>query len=370
MTRKEAEPLKQSLMSAENKEEKKDEKQTTIKVSGGSEQAQKLVFQAERKLSACCGRSPIQALELYEQAASQYRLDEAWDEQAKCLVRAAEIYEINKPASRTPLDCGKYYEDAAKAHLMTDAKRALKTYENAITVYKNNSSVTALARVYKAMADIYDGDLEEKLTSATYLEKAADAHFAADQAQNGNAMMLKVAQILASKQQFLRAGEIFEKLAKKGLEPTAKSDKYTVDDNLFKAALCQFVEGARKGDLDPLQKALFKYKGWGEFDRSEQAKLLDDTIAAFEKSQKDVFLRILSKWDQRKNMNEWTAALFLIIRKVMDGTDGSQLDSINIGISEPDLQSGGSTSSHQQESKRQEVDLQGATASGTATASS
>jgi hypothetical protein len=54
-------------------------------------------------------------------------------------------------------------------------------------------------------------------------------------------------------------------------------------------------------------------------------------------------------------MDHWTTSLFLIIKKVMKGEDSSQLD---------DLQLGGD------DSKDNEVDLQGNTASSTSSSSS
>ncbi len=138
-----------------------------------------------------------------------------------------------------------------------------------------------------------------------------------------------------------RAITIYERIAKKCLEPSSKyiSEGFTLVKHLYHAGLCHLVQGARKNDLVTASTALAQYRGMGTFERSDEYQFLSNLLRAMEESNAQLFTDTCYKFDKTHPLDNWSSDLLLKCKQILKG---EKVDAINLEIdpvaSEPNMQ--------------------------------
>lgn len=135
-----------------------------------------------------------------------------------------------------------------------------------------------------------------------------------------NKLWLKVADLAALDENYHKAIENFEKVAKASINNNLM--KYSVKDYFLKAGICHLATG----DLVAAQRAISSY---GEMDPSftsqRENMLLNDVYAAVEAGDPEDFADKLYMYDQVSKLDKWKTTLLLRVKnniaKTTEGDD-------------------------------------------------
>lgn len=201
------------------------------------------------KLFGNKGERAEEAVELYKQAATNYKLGKRWESASKAYLRCAECEKIAKSG-----EAAEYLVQAADSLRKINTASAIELMQQAIDLYIQDSRISYAAKLKKTIGEIYEADAELSLAAKSYQE-AADLFYAEqDNTSNYNQMMLKVADLTTFKGEgdLVEAIKIYEKIADKYLENklTAPSAR----DLFFKSALLHLANDDTIGCTNSLEK--------------------------------------------------------------------------------------------------------------------
>ncbi|XP_044481168.1 alpha-soluble NSF attachment protein 2-like isoform X5 [Mangifera indica] len=215
--------------------------------------AQEFEKKAEKKIKSWSlfGSRYDDAAELYAKSANHFKLAKSWD-------RAGSLYVILS-------DC----------HLKSDNK-----HEAAI-------ACVDAANCYKKTSN------KEATTSA-------------------NQCKLKVAQFSAQQEQYQKAIEIYEKIARQSLNINLL--KYGVRGHLLNAGLCQLC----RGDVVAITNALERYENLDlTFSRTREYKFLADLATTIEEEDVTKFTHVVREFDSITRLDPWKTTLLWRVKEAL-----------------------------------------------------
>jgi alpha-soluble NSF attachment protein len=274
-----------------------------------------LMVEAEKKLKSFSLFSPQAkieaAMELYDKAAAQFKMTKQWDEAGDAYIKMAECAEKLSNEGEAVAA----YTNAAKAYKNGNSKEAIKTFRIAAEMRMESNQFQQAAKLHQEIAAIEEKNLNIKGAIKAYTD-AADCFQSEGSVPSENQALLKVAELCAGEEDYVRAITIYEKVAAAALESTLL--KYSVKDYMFKAALCQLVLCAKDGDMKTLEDKLEKYKDQHPaFDGDRSCKLLEACMKAFEDEDVEAFTNHVFNYDKIYKLDNWTASLLLIVKKIL-----------------------------------------------------
>jgi len=313
--------------------------------------AKDMVLKAEKKAKAFAlfsNSSKEEAVELFDKAAAQYKINKEWDEAGKAYIRAAEISEVLK----NDLESCNFYNSAGKAFKNGTIKEAIRCFKLCVTLHMDNNRFSTAAKIFQQIAELEEKS--ENIPGAIQAyEKAAECFFSEDSQSSGNQMLLKIAHFAAEREDYKKAIEIFEKVSAASLDNKLLS--YSVKDYLFKSSLIQLVMGAKNGDSSNVIIALDKYKDLHPaYDGSRECKFIENVTTAYQQDDLKKFVDIVFNYDKIYKLDTWTSGLLLAVKNTMGGDSGQKVD-IDVDSSS----SSSSSSSKAKKHNHKEVDLQG-----------
>lgn len=296
-----------------------------------------LVAQAEKKLKAFSffgfGGKEEAAMELYAKAAAQFKMSKEWDEAGDAYIKLAELAERTKNEHEAITA----YVDAAKAYKNGNVKEAIKTYRIAAEMKMENNQFQQAAKLLNEIAMLEEKNMNIKGAIKAYTD-AADCFASEGSSSSESQSLLKVAELCAGQEDYVRAIQIYEKVAANALESTLL--KYSVKDYFFKALLCNLVLGAKADDMKEVEEKVESYQDMHPaFDGDRGCKLIQQCLEAFNADDVDGFTDHVFKFDKIYKLDNWTAGLLLQVKQIMKGeshtTGGGDGD--GDGDDEPDF---------------------------------
>jgi alpha-soluble NSF attachment protein len=262
------------------------------------------------------------AIELYEKAAAQYKMNKNWQEAGEVYVTCAEIFTEKLKSAH---DAGVAYENAAKAFKNVNIKEAIRCYNSAVDILMDNNKFSMAAKIWKEMAILQEKEHDLAAAMTSY-QKAADCFVAENSVANSSGMLVKVAALAAEQEDYKKAISIYEKVAKDSLENSAL--KWSVKDYLFRALLCHFVMNAKTHRLETVQSKLEQYLDLCPMlDNTREKGLIEDLIEDFNNDNPDSFADHVFKFDEIIKLDNWTAKVLLEIKKALEtGGEGGDVD--------------------------------------------
>jgi len=292
-----------------------------------STKADELVAEAEKKLKSFSffnsSAKYEDAVEIYDKAAAQFKIQKEWDQAAECYVRAGELSEKLKNNH----DACTHYVNAAKAFKNTNVKEAVKMYHIAVSLHLDQNRMSTAAKIWKEITQ-----LEEKQEHTKDAIKAwgecATCYEADDAAASANQAHIRVADLSVEEEDYKRAIAIYEKVANAAMDNTLS--RWSVKDYLFKSGLCYFVLASTSGECKTLEAVLEKYKDmFPAFDGTRELKLIENCLNAFKDLDSDKFTSYVRDYDRISKLDNWTAKILLDIKtNLKDGPENTD---------EPDL---------------------------------
>jgi len=279
-----------------------------------------LVAEAENKLKSFSffnsSSKYEDAVEIYDKAAAQYKIQKEWDQAAECYVRAAELSEKLKNIHEA---CN-HYVNAAKAFKNTNLKESIKMYNIAVSLHLDSNRMSTAAKLWKEIAQLEEKQEHTKEAIKAWAE-CANCYEADDASASANQAHIKVADLSVEEEDYKRAIVIYEKVA--GAAMDTQLGRWSVKDYYFKAALCHFVVGSTSGDTKTLETALEKYKEqFPAFDGTRELKLVENCLAAYKDVDSDKFTAYVRDYDRISKLDNWTAKILLDIKTALkDGPD-------------------------------------------------
>ncbi|KAL3692361.1 hypothetical protein R1sor_006012 [Riccia sorocarpa] len=265
----------------------------------GNEYEQK----AEKKLKGwgLFGSKYDDAAELLEKAGNSYKLAKAWDKAAAVYIKLANCH----AKLESKHEAASAYVDAANCYKKTQPQEAIKAMNTAVAMYMDIGRLSMAAKYLKDIADIY-GKEEDAIKAMEYYEKAADLYSGEEANSTGNQCRLKVAEYAAELEQYPKAIEIYEIVARQSLDSNLL--KYSVKGYLLNAGLCHLCGS----DIVGIQNALEKYQDLDPtFSNTREFKLLSDLAAAIDEEDVGRFTDVVKEYDSMSRIDQWKTMLLL-----------------------------------------------------------
>ncbi|KAI3748896.1 hypothetical protein L6452_12310 [Arctium lappa] len=274
--------------------------------------------QAEKKLKgwALFGSKHEDAAELYEKAGNFYKLGKSWDKAGAVYVKLAECY--LKMDSKH--EAANAYADAAHCYKKTNTAECVSHLEKALNLFMEIGRLSMSARYCKEIAELYEQ--EENLKQAmVYYDKAADLYQGEEVNTSANQCNLKIAQFAAQLEQYQKAIDIFENIARQSLNNNLL--KYGVKGHLLNAGICQLC----KGDVVAITNALDKYQDMDPtFSGSREYRLLADLAASIDEEDVVKFTDAIKEYDSMTKLDAWKTTLLLRVKDLLKAKEMEEDD--------------------------------------------
>ncbi|MCL7022233.1 hypothetical protein MKW94_002264 [Papaver nudicaule] len=273
---------------------------------------------AEKKINgwSFLGSKHEDAAELYDKAANCYKIAKAWD-------RAAAVY-LKLAGCHLKLDskheAASAYVDAANSYKKISAKDAISCFDQAVNQFMEIGRFNMAARYCKEIGELYE--VEQNFEqSIVYFERAADLFQSEEVSTSANQCKQKVAQFSAQLEQYPRAIEIYEDVAKQSLNNNLL--KYSVKGYLLNAGLCQLC----KVDAVAISNALERYEELDpSFSGTREYKFLADLAASVDEEDVQRFTDVVKEFDSMTRLDAWKTTLLLRVKEKLKAKENEDDD--------------------------------------------
>ncbi|XP_055342877.1 alpha-soluble NSF attachment protein-like [Paramacrobiotus metropolitanus] len=291
--------------------------------SSEEQRATQLLAEAEKKaaggssggfLSSAFGNRNSKmedAIELFCQAANQFKMAKNWNQAGYAFTQAAEgSRKLDKKH-----DAAMKFVDASVCYRKADANRAVDCLKKAIEIQTEMGKFSMAAKQHINIAEIYETELQNIAQAIQHYEKAADYFQGEENKSQAAACLQKVAHYAADQEDYMKAIQIFEEIGNRNAGNAVL--KHSAKDYFFKAALCHLC-------VDPLnaQHAVARYeKTFPAFQDARECKLVKAVLTAMEESDVDSFTGAVNDYDKISRLDQWTTQLLLRAKRTLGESD-------------------------------------------------
>ncbi|CAD5184509.1 alpha-soluble NSF attachment protein-like [Musa acuminata AAA Group] len=264
---------------------------------------------AEKKLAGwgIFGSKYDDAAELFDKAANCFKLAKNWD-------RAGSVY-IKLANCHLKLDskheAASAYVDAANCYKKISVQDASQSLSQAVKLFLEIGRLNMAARYCKELGEL--NEQEQNLEKAMdYFEQAADLFQSEEVTTSANQCKQKVAQFAAQLEQYPKAIEIYEAIARHSINNTLL--KYGVKGLLLNAGICQLC----KNDVVAVTNALERYQELDPtFSGTREYKLLADLADSMDEGDVVKFTNALQEYDSMTRLDPWKTTLLLRVKNAI-----------------------------------------------------
>ncbi|XP_018912288.1 alpha-soluble NSF attachment protein isoform X1 [Bemisia tabaci] len=291
-------------------------------MAGHEQKAMELMADADKKLNSSkgffgalfgSGSSKVEeAIECYQRAANLFKMAKKWGQAGSAFCEAASLH--SKAGSKH--DAATNFVDAANCYKKVDPNEATSCLLKAIEIYTDMGRFTMAAKHHQSIAEMYETEAVDLERAVHHYEQAADYFKGEESNSAANKCQLKVAQYAAQLENYDKAIQIYEQVAKASLESSLL--KYGAKEYFFRAALCHLCV-----DVLNAQHAMERYVDLcPAFQDSREYKLLKVLIEHMEEQNADGFTEAVKDYDSISRLDQWyTTILLRIKRQVNENPD-------------------------------------------------
>ncbi|XP_058110512.1 alpha-soluble NSF attachment protein-like [Magnolia sinica] len=176
------------------------------------------------------------------------------------------------------------------------------------------------ARYCKEIGELYETEQDFE-RSMDYFERAADLFQSEEVTTSANQCKQKVAQFAAQLEQYPKAVEIFEAIAKHSMNNNLL--KYSVKGILLNAGLCQLC----RGDVVAITNSLERYEEMDPtFSGTREHKFLADLAAAIDEEDVEKFTSVIKEFDSMTRLDAWKTSLLLKAKNALKAKEEEEDD--------------------------------------------
>ncbi|KMZ63583.1 Alpha-soluble NSF attachment protein [Zostera marina] len=286
--------------------------------SSDQARAEEFEIKAEKKINGWSffGSKYEDATDLYEKAANSYKLAKNWDKAGSVYVKLAACH--LKLDSKH--DAASAYVNAFNSYKKISIPEAAPYLSQAVNIFLEMGRLNMAARYYKELGEIYEQ--EENLEKAIdFLERAADLFQSEEVTTSANQCKQKIAQMAAELEQYPKAVEIFEGIARQNINNNLL--KYSVKGILLNAGLCQLC----RGDVVAITNSLEKYQELDPtFSDTREQRFLADLAASVEEEDVSKFTDIIKEFDSMTRLDKWKTTLLLRAKNALKAKEDEEDD--------------------------------------------
>nr|WJV41845.1 alpha-soluble NSF attachment protein [Phlomoides rotata] len=280
--------------------------------------AEEFEKKAEKKLSGwgLFGSKYEDAADLFDKAANAFKLSKSWDQAGAVYVKLASCH--LKLDSKH--EAANAYADAAHCYKKSNIKESISCLEQSVNLFLEIGRLNMSARYYKEIAELHEQ--EQNLEQAiVYYERAADLFQSEEVTTSANQCKQKIAQFAAQLEQYQKAVEIYEEIARHSLNNNLL--KYGVKGHLLNAGICQLC----KGDIVAINNALERYQDLDPtFSGTREYKLLADLAAAVDEEDVAKFTDAVKEFDSMTQLDAWKTTLLLRVKEALKAKEQEEDD--------------------------------------------
>ncbi|XP_020522507.1 alpha-soluble NSF attachment protein isoform X2 [Amborella trichopoda] len=273
---------------------------------------------AEKKLTGwgLFGNKYEDAADLYEKAVNSYKIAKAWEKAGSTYEKLASCHK--KLESRH--EEASAYADAANCYKKINPREAIRCLNESLEIFMGIGRLNLAAKHGKDIAELYEA--EEDLNEAIrFYERSAELYETEGATSTANQMAQKVAQIAAQLEQYPKAIEEFEKVAKLSINNNLL--KYSVKGILLNAGLCQIC----KGDIVGITNALERYQELDPtFSGTREYKFLADLASAIDEEDVEKFTEVVKEYDSMTRLDAWKTSLLLRAKNALKAKEVEEDD--------------------------------------------
>jgi len=281
-------------------------------------QGQQLLVDAHRcfkKWGASKEQKFSEAAAMYQRAATKFKIakkyqasGDAWLQVSHCQRVAGEFF-----------DAANALLEAAKIFKMVDGALSMKTYCDCIRLFSESGKFRRAAKLHIEVASIYEKDMNISEAKAHY-SAAAQLFMEEDQPASAAAPREKVAQFTALEDDWRGAAKLYEALAMEAMDKTVTSFRAK---KFFFAAWIYIL--ATKDIVNAKLKLAEYTETDHKFERSEEAKLCETLLEAYESCSIDDFTGNLRQWNNLHHLpDEQVHALHVVLNDMKKQVGGSE----------------------------------------------
>ncbi|KAG1370088.1 alpha-soluble NSF attachment protein [Cocos nucifera] len=273
---------------------------------------------AEKKLSGwgLFGSKYEDAADLYEKAANCFKLAKNWDRAGAVYIKLASCH--LKLESKH--EAASAYVDAANCYKKISVQDAAQSLNQAVNLFLEIGRLNMAARYCKELGELYEQeqDLEKAID---YFERAADLFQSEEVTTSANQCKQKVAQFAAQLEQYPKAIEIFEAIARHSMNNNLL--KYSVKGILLNAGICQLC----RGDVVAITNSLERYQELDPtFSGTREYKLLADLAASMDEEDVGKFTDVIKEYDSMTRLDPWKTTLLLRAKNALKAKEEEEDD--------------------------------------------
>ncbi len=253
------------------------------------------------------------AIDFYVKAACQYKIVKLWENAGKSYIEAAKLgLELPNNKYYTATNFGKAGDVLIKNDMVTYMQLAIYAFENAVKLFVENGHLLQAASNNLRIAEIKEenGVLVEAITS---YEKTYDYYEAEHHENHSIKILLKIANLLVEVNDYHKAIINFEKIANYYIKSQTSCLALTYKTYLCKSCICKL----QLDDIVDMKKTLIKYCSMkSDFANTEEYMLIDNLITAYEQSDPDGFVKVLSNSNYK--FQKWELKILDSIKYKLD----------------------------------------------------
>lgn len=280
--------------------------------------AQAFEKKAEKKLTGwgLFGSKYEDAADLFDKAANAYKLAKSWNQAGAVYLKLANCYlklDSKHEAANSSADAGHCYKKA-------NTKEAVTCLEQAINLFLDIGRLNMAARYCKEIAEIYEQE-QNKEQAIVYYEKAVDLFQSEENNSTANQCRQKIAEFAAELEQYPKAIEIYEDIARQSLKSNLL--KYGVKGHLLNAGICQLC----KSDVVAIGNALERYQEIDPtFSGTREYRLLADLMAGIDEEDVAKFTDAVKEYDSMTKLDSWRTTLLLRVKEALKAKEEDEFD--------------------------------------------
>ncbi|XP_078439905.1 alpha-soluble NSF attachment protein 2 [Wolffia australiana] len=273
---------------------------------------------AEKKLAGwgLFGSKYEDAAELLDRAANSYKLAKSWDKAGTAYTKLANIH-IKLDSKH---EAASAFVDAANCYKKVSSQDAARCLDQAVNFLLEIGRLNMAAKHCKDLGEVYEA--EQNFEKAIdFYERAADLYQSEESTTSANQCKQKVAELSAQLEQYPKAIEIYEAIARHSLNNNLL--KYSVKGYLLNAGLCQLC----RGDVVAITNALERYQDLDPtFSGTREFKLLTDLAAAVDEEDVGKFTAVVAEFDSMTRLDPWKTTLLLRAKNELKAKEDAEDD--------------------------------------------
>ncbi|OAY80649.1 Alpha-soluble NSF attachment protein [Ananas comosus] len=265
---------------------------------------------AEKKLTGwgLFGSKYEDAADLFDKAGNSFKLAKNWERAGAVYIKLANCH--LKLESKH--EAASAYVDAANCYKKISPKDAAQALNQAVNLFLEIGRLNMAARYCK------EQDLEKAID---FYERAADLFQSEEVTTSANQCKQKVAEFSAQLEQYPKAIEIFEAIARQSINNSLL--KYSVKGILLNAGICQLC----KGDVVAITNALERYQELDPtFSGTREYKLLADLAASMDEGDVVKFTDFIKEYDSMTRLDPWKTTLLLRSKNALKAKEEEEDD--------------------------------------------